>query len=302
VFSRRWALAITLCALIFAGGCGGGDDERAPVPRASFDAERAMEDVRAQVAIGPRPTGSPGSRREVALIVGELRRAGLAPMVQAPLRNVVATIPGDRPGAVVVGAHHDTKDGIAGFVGANDGASGVAVVLEIGRALAARAGDEGRLRGPDVVLAFFDAEEPRGNRPFAEDGARGSRQFVELAAAGGGGGAPPLARLRAMYLLDMVGDCDLDIPRERNSDPELYSRLRGPAFGGERGPIGDDHLPFLEAGIPAVDVIDFSFGPGGSPGEWWHTPEDSLDKVCPASLRQAGAAVLAALEPPASGD
>ncbi len=254
-----------------------------------------MEDVRAQVAIGARPAGSPGGRREVALIAAELRRAGLEPLVQSPLRNVVATVAGEDEGAVVVGAHHDTKGGIPGFAGANDGASGVATVLELGRVLAAHAEERGRLPGPSVVLAFFDGEEARGGRSFEEDGIRGSRQFVERAEAGGGRGAPPLGELRAMYLLDMVGDCDLHVPREANSDPRLYARLRGPAFGGETGAIVDDHIPFIEAGVPAVDVIDFSFGPGGAPGAWWHTPEDSLDKVCPASLRQAGNAVLGAL-------
>ena len=254
-----------------------------------------MRDLRAQVEIGPRPAGSAGSRREVALIAAALRRAGLEALVQAPLRNVVATVPGAGEGAIVIGAHHDTAGGIPGFSGANDGASGVAVVLELARVLAGRAEAQGRLRGPSVVLAFFDGEEARGDRPFEEDGARGSRRFVELAAAGGGEGVPRLSRLRAMYLLDMVGDCDLQIPREANSDAGLYARLRGPAFGGEARAISDDHVPFLEAGVPAVDVIDFTYGPGPTPGEWWHTAEDSLDKVCADSLGQAGRAVLGAV-------
>jgi glutaminyl-peptide cyclotransferase len=98
-----------------------------------------------------------------------------------------------------------------------------------------------------------------------------------------------------MYLLDLVGDCDLQIPRESNSDPDLYSRLRGPPFGGTTGPILDDHTPFLAAGVPAVDVIDFTYGPGGTPGAWWHTRKDRLDKVCARSLGQVGRAVIRAL-------
>jgi hypothetical protein len=281
-------LVATALAAVSAFGCGDGTASSSP-EGTGFDAGRAFADLRAQVEIGPRPAGSAGSRREVAFIVGRLRDAGLPGTVQRPHRNVVATIPGQRPGAVVVGAHHDTKDAIPGFVGANDGASGVAVLLELARALPRP------FPGPSITLVFFDAEEARGSRPFALDGLRGSRQFVGLAQAGGGQGAPPLGRIEAMYLLDLVGDCDLAIPREEASDPGLYSRLRGPAFGGERPIVVDDHIPFIEAGIPAVNLIDFTYGPGGSPGAWWHTAEDTLDKVCPGSLDQVGRAVIGAL-------
>ena len=256
---------------------------------AGFDSQRAFADLRAQVRIGPRAAGSPGSRREVRFIVHRLRAAGLRRIVvQRPQRNVVATLPGTGAGTVVIGAHHDTKDGIPGFVGANDGASGVAVLLELARALPRP------FPGPAVTLAFFDGEEARGDRPFEDDGTRGSRQFVSLSRSGRGQGSPPLAKIRAMYLLDMVGDCRLRIPREALSDPGLYGRLRGPAFGGEAPDVLDDHVPFREAGIPAVDVIDFTYGPGGSPGAWWHTPQDDLRHVCAGSLGQAGRAVAAA--------
>jgi Zn-dependent M28 family amino/carboxypeptidase len=256
---------------------------------AGFDSQRAFADLRAQVRIGPRPSGSGGSRREVRFIVRRLRAAGLRRIVvQSPQRNVVATLPGNAAGTVVIGAHHDTKDRIPGFAGANDGASGVAVLLELARALPRP------FPGPAVTLAFFDGEEARGQRSFEQDGTRGSRQFVRLSRSGGGQGSPPLPRIRAMYLLDMVGDCRLRIPREALSDPGLYGRLRGPAFGGERPEVLDDHVPFREAGIPAVDVIDFSYGPGGSPGAWWHTLSDDLGHVCAGSLGQAGRAVAGA--------
>jgi hypothetical protein len=254
-----------------------------------FDRQRAFSDLRRQVEIGPRPSGSPGSRREVRLIVRGLRAAGLEPRVQAPFRNVLATIPGSRRGTVVLGAHHDTKD-IPGFVGANDGASGVAVLLELARVL------PDPNPGPSVTLAFFDGEEAPGSEQFAQHGDRGSRQFVRYARRSvRRQGAPALARIRAVYVLDMVGDCSLQIPREESSDRDLYRRLHGPAFGGTTGRILDDHTPFEQAGIPAVDVIDFSYGPGGTPGAWWHTTEDSLDKVCAGSLGQVGAAVLGTL-------
>src|SRR5687768_15330531 len=164
--------AVALILLSFAlalAGCGDSDE---PAPE-RFDAERAFEDLEAQVEIGPRPSGSKGSAETVALIEDRLRAAGAEDIqVQRPYRNVVATIPGTGEGTVVVGAHHDTKD-IPGFVGANDGGSGVAVVLELARVLAA----EAPLDGPSVSLALFDAEEARGGRPFEEDGTRGSQQY-----------------------------------------------------------------------------------------------------------------------------
>jgi glutaminyl-peptide cyclotransferase len=287
-------LAVAAVALA-AGGCGGDDGDGANL----FDAERAYRDVEAQVAIGPRPAGSPGSREEVALIERGLRAAGVEDVgVQHPYANVVGTIPGREPGAVVVGAHHDTKDGIPGFVGANDGASGVAVVLELARSLQAP------LDGPSLHLALFDAEEARGSRSFEADGTRGSRQYVEYAAAGGRQGSPPLDEIDAMVLFDLVGDCDLQIPLEPNSDPELHARFAeasseadgDPApFTGSTTPIGDDHVPFREAGVPAVDLIDLAFGDGPPPGSYFHTPDDTLDKVCVESLDAVGEAAMRAL-------
>jgi Zn-dependent M28 family amino/carboxypeptidase len=273
-----------------------------------FDAGRAYRDLRAQVRFGPRPAGSAANRRQARFLAGRLRRAGARNVrVQLPHRNVVGTIPGSRPGFVVLGAHHDTKDGIPGFVGANDGASGVAVVLEIARALPRP------VDGPSVAVALFDAEEARGERAFEADGARGSAQYVRYARRGGLQGSPPLDEVHAMLLFDLVGDCDLEVPREANSDAGLYALLAEAAaelgvaesiggepgsetpFGGETDAVLDDHLPFLRAGIPALDVIDFTFGPGGTPGAFWHTPEDTLERVCPRSLRAVGAPALAAI-------
>jgi Zn-dependent M28 family amino/carboxypeptidase len=277
-----------------AAGCGeepnGGDGR--------FDAQRALQDLRAQVRIGPRPAGSAGSRREVRLIVRRLREAGARGVrVQHPHRNVVGRIPGEAGKTVVVGTHHDTKN-IPGFVGANDGASGVAVLLELARALPRR------LHGPSIQLAFFDAEEARGDRPFELDGARGSSQFVRYARRGGLQGSPALDEIRAMVLFDLVGDCALGIPREANSDPGLYGLFSDAAreltgdespFVGTTAPILDDHIPFADAGVPSVNLIDFEFGPGPSPGAFWHTRRDNLAHVCAASLDAVGETALVAL-------
>jgi Zn-dependent M28 family amino/carboxypeptidase len=296
-------LATALAAAALLAGCGsdeGADTDDGLPPRATpFDAERAMGDLEDQVALGPRPSGSAAAGETARLIADRLREAGVLEVrVQRPSANVVGWIQGSEPGAVVVGAHYDTKDAIPGFVGANDGASGVAVVLELARALPLQ------VEGPEIRLALFDAEEPRGNRPFDQDGARGSRQYVELARQGGGQGSPPLDEIRAMVLFDLVGDCELEIPLEANSDPALYelfaaaaeARTGSPApFEGRSGAVGDDHVPFLEAGVPALDLIDFDYGPGPSPGAYWHTPEDTLDKVCAESLDAVGEAALRAI-------
>lgn len=306
--ARALAALLTTLTLAVLGACGGDEREggaggtegaAAASGGEGFDAERAFADLRAQVKLGPRPSGSPASRRTVRFIARRLREAGADGVrVQRPWRNVVARIPGKEPGVVVVGAHHDTKEGLGvEFVGANDGASGVAVVLELARVLAPRAPLEGRT----LALALFDAEEARGQRDFTRDGMRGSRQYVRYARAGGRQGTPPLAQIEAMVLFDMIGDCDLTLPREGNSDPRLYAEFEVAArertgspdpFGGETTPVLDDHIPFLEAGVPAVDLIDFAYGPGNS---WWHSERDTLERVCPESLEAVGEAALAAL-------
>jgi glutaminyl-peptide cyclotransferase len=295
--------ACTILAVAVLAGCGSQSQQTTEGGK-GFDAERAFADLVAQVEIGPRPAGSQASRRTARLIADRLRDAGVRDVsIQRPHRNVVGRIPGGEEGAIVIGAHHDTKDDAGeDFVGANDGASGVAVVLELARALAPR------VDGPSIHLALFDAEETRGDRPFVEDGMRGSRQYVRVASRGGLRGVPPLEEIRAMVLFDMVGDCDLAIPREAGSDPALYALFATAAgeldeegdsahpFEGETGAILDDHVPFLEAGIPAVNLIDFDYGPGPSPGGWWHTEEDDLDKVCPESLAAVGEPALIAIE------
>jgi glutaminyl-peptide cyclotransferase len=254
-----------------------------------FDAQRAFADLRAQVELGPRPSGSAANAQEVDLIVRRLEAAGLHPRVQSPHRNVVATIPGRRAGTILLGAHHDTKN-IPNFVGANDGASGVAALLELARAL------PNPYPGPSITLAFFDAEESPGSEAFEQHGDRGSRQFVRYAnRPHSRQGSPPINRIEALYVLDMIGDCDLRIPREASSDRRLYGLLDGRAFRGTTGTVLDDHTPFQAAGIPAVDIIDFTYGPGPTPGAWWHSSEDTLDKVCPSSLGQVGRAVIVAL-------
>ena len=201
------------------------------------------------------------------------------------LRNVVGTLPGRRPG-LVIGAHYDTLAAPPGFVGANNGAAGSAIVVELGRALA-------RLHRPrearEIRLMLFDGEEPPGHLPeedtdFYAHGLRGSRAYV----------AAHAERTWAMVLLDYVGNRGLRLPREGSSDERLWAEVRaaaravgaGAAFpDGTEATLLDDHTPFLRAGIPAVDLIDWSY-----PG---HSVSDTLDKLSRRSLDAVGETMVA---------
>jgi hypothetical protein len=240
-----------------------------------FDAEAAFRLVERQVELGPRPAGSAASRKLAAQLRRDLPSGRYQP-VPGGLRNVIGEVPGRDPGRViVVGAHYDTKD-LPGFVGANDGASGTAVVVELARTL------EERELEPTVVFALFDGEEsPRGtpDEDFAAEGLRGSKVAAES-----------LAHAEAMINVDFVGDERLSLPREANSDPTLWERLRaaaervgyGEVYPPETtGAIIDDHVPFQQRGVPAIDLIDFDF-------PCFHRPCDDLSAVAPESLDAAG--------------
>ncbi len=255
---------------------GAGGHPAAPIP---FDAGRAFADVRRQVGFGPRPAASAALRR----LGEELRRrlpAGQVETAPGGLRNIVGSLPGRRP-ALALAAHYDTKD-LPGFVGANDGAGGTAVVLELARVLA---GNRPR-DAPEIRFLLFDGEEaPRGvpERAFVHSGLRGSKAYALRHAR----------ELRALILLDFVGNRPLSLPREASSDPRLWARLRtaagragvAGAFPNRTvGAIYDDHTPFGRLGVPAIDLIDFDYG-------CFHRRCDDLAQVSPASLGQAGAAV-----------
>ena len=260
-------------ALVAAGARGAGTK----LPN-RFDSKRAFAFLRWQVELGPRPAGSLESRTLAARLVKLLPGARYQ-TVPDGLRNVVYTVRGRDPKRfVVVGAHYDTKD-YPGFVGANDGASGVAVVYELARAL------RPRTVRPTVVFVFFDGEESPDDSNFEANGMRGSRVA-----------ATAFRRAQAMILLDMIGDRDLAIPREQGSSVGLFARVRasatrvgaGRVFAGSTGTILDDHVPFARAGVPSVDLIDFSF-------PCWHKPCDDLTAVSAASLDVAGETVAAVL-------
>jgi len=280
VLAVQVVLGLTLVALVatdnlpFTGDheADGNPPRPAAVHTDRFDGAAAFRLLRRQVELGPRPAGSPESRR-LARLLRRIVPRGRYQEVPGGLRNVIGTVRGREPGYVVVGAHSDTKD-LPGFVGAHDGASGPAVVAQLARTI--------RRPRHTVKFVFFDGEEsPRGtpDSRFEEKGLRGSRVA-----------APGMADARAMILLDFVGDRELTIHYESNSAPGLWRKLRAAAKRvgtlnafppGGQGPVSDDHLPFIEEGVPSIDLIDFAF-------PCWHRPCDDMSAVSEGSVDAVG--------------
>ncbi len=267
--------------MLAVSGCGGGED----TPPNRFDANRAWHLIELQLASGQRPAGSP-QLRKLAVKLRPLLPSGRFEAIpgEPRLRNIVGTLPGKKPG-IVVGAHYDTLASPRGFVGANNGAAGSAIVIEVARALRRmHAGPGAR----EVRFVLFDGEEPAKILPeetadFYHAGLRGSRAYV----AGNPG------RTSDMILLDYVGNRGLFLPREGTSTEALWNQLVAAAgevgderfFSRETGTaIEDDHTPFLRAGVPAVDLIDWRY-----PG---HTLADGLDKLSRQSLDAVGETVV----------
>ena len=269
----------------------------APAPK--FEAGRAWEHLRQFVAIGPRPSGSAAIEQTRKYIKDRLAADGLVaveqtwdeqtPFDRVKMTNLIVTIPGTRRDRIVVTGHYDTKRiHEFRFVGASDGASSAAFLLELARVL------KGRKSAFTYELVFLDGEEAvckdwdECARPGAPDNTYGSRHYVAAARHDGS-----LATMKAMILIDMIGDRDLDIRRDTNSTPWLTNIIWEAAkrqdlddyFIADSTRIEDDHLPFLEAGVPSVDIIDLEYPP-------WHTAADTMDKLNPQSLQIVGAVTL----------
>jgi glutaminyl-peptide cyclotransferase len=265
-------------------------------PPAKFDAGKAWEHLRQLVAIGPRPSGSPAIEQTRKYIKDQLSTLGLpaveqvwdeqTPIDKIKMVNLVATIPGVRKDRIVFAGHYDTKlyrD--FRFVGASDGGSSAAFLLELARVL------KGRRNPLTIELLFLDGEEARLPEWHGTDNTYGSRHYVDLGKRDGS-----LTTLKALLLIDMIGDRDLDIRRDTNSTSWLTDVIWAAArhqnlddyFLADSTRIEDDHLPFLAAGVPSVDIIDLDY-------EQWHTSKDTLDAVSARSLQVVGDVVLAAL-------
>ena len=264
------------------------------IPSRSFDGERAYEYVLYQTGLGPRTIGSEAHTKTIEWLQYELNKNGWEVTIQegnrlgVRLRNVIAKR-GEGNEWIILGAHFDSRS-LADqdpdqskrsepVLGANDGASGVAVLLELSRVLSEQIDKQ-------IWLVFFDAED-NGNIQ-GQDWILGSREFVDKLE-----GKPDSA-----VIIDMIGDADLKIYWEKNSDPALtkeiwdtaielgYSDVFIPEY---KHRIIDDHIPFLRAGIPAVDIIDFEY-------PYWHTTEDTADKVSPENLAVIGNILIHWLE------
>ena len=263
-----------------------------------FDGSRAYEYLRQVVAFGPRPAGSPALDSTRQYIKKQLADAGIqvveqpfdveTPIGRIHMVNLIARIPGASPDRIVFAGHYDTKlFREFRFVGANDAGSSTAFLIEWGRVLKAR-------KNPlTTELLFLDGEEatlPEWNTANT-DHTYGSRHYVEAARKD-----KTLSSLRALILVDMIGDRDLQIRREQASSTGLTDAIwaaakslnLGDVFVDSITPIEDDHVPFLDAGVPAVDIIDLDYPP-------WHTAGDTLDKVSARSLQIVGDVVYEAL-------
>lgn len=270
-----------------AGGGGTATAQAADVPAAAarrFDGQRAFSLLNYQVSFGQRAAGSAALRRLAPQLARRLPRGRLAPVPGHPrLQNVIGTLPGRRP-AIVIGAHYDTEAQPPGFVGANDGAAGTAVVVELARAMR-------KLERPagarELRFVLFDGEEePPGqsDADFYAVALRGSKAYARANARS----------TRAMILLDYVGGIGQSIPREGTSDEGLWKRLRaaaarvgvGEVFPDATGAeLFDDHTPFLRAGVPSIDLIDFDYA-------YKDTVQDTVDKTSARALDAVGETVV----------
>ena len=253
-------------------------------PEISFNGQQAYKDVIAQVGFGPRTPGSVAHAETIAYIQKELEKTGWKAQIQVTewqgfsVQNIIASRT-EVPPQIIIGAHYDSRlladrdpgPGRNGPVpGANDGASGVAVLLELARSLPSDS--------IPVWLVFFDAEDNGGldSRQWI----MGSRAFVTTLSF----------KPQAVVIVDMVGDSDLNLYIERNSDTtlsaEIWAQAAALGYGNyfiatPKYELIDDHIPFLEEGIPVVEIIDFDY-------PFWHTAADTPDKISPESLQAVG--------------
>jgi hypothetical protein len=327
---RLLAVAVLLVtALVFTGCPGGGNKEGGantnaatpsvtPAPSA-FDGDRAFEHVRKQVEFGPRPAGSAELEKARGYIIDQLKSGGLkvttdefhpvTPVGDRKMVNITAELPGESSDVIIISSHYDTKPiKQFKFVGANDGGASTGELIELARVMAAKK-EKPRLT---YWFVFFDGEEafcfdweecknpnPADPKSKLPDNTYGSRRYVAQLID-----KNELKRVRAMILFDMMGYKNLELGRDDMSTRWLLDTVWRTAkelgHGAEfpdrpEGVGGDDHEPFIRAGIDALDIIQLSTYKSPSGEEYWHTKEDTLDKVSPKSLKIVGDVVLASL-------
>jgi glutaminyl-peptide cyclotransferase len=270
-------------------------------PPPAIDSVRAMQYVKEIVAFGPRPIGSANHKKVENYITSHLNGDAVeedeftadTPEGKFPVRNIVAKFPGTRDGIIVMASHYDTNYPLRGtsYAGANDGGSSSALLLEIANQLRGK-----KRQGYSVWLVWDDAEEaikPDTEVAFLDDSLYGIRHLAEKWEADG-----TLKKIKAFLLADMIGDADLNIDRDLNSTPWLEEVVYQAAgrlgyqshfFARTLPGVSDDHIPFVKRGVPSADLIDFNYGYNDV---FWHTTQDTVDKLSPKSLEIVGGTML----------
>jgi glutaminyl-peptide cyclotransferase len=277
------------------------NDAPPPEKTGGFDGKRAYEQVAKQVSFGPRPAGSPALAKLQDYLVAELKSYGCAvdtdsfsadtPAGRLPMKNIVAKIPGQKPGIILLGTHYDTKR-IENFVGADDAGSSTGVMLEVARVLCGQK-QPGKYA---VWIAFFDAEEAVNLEWKDPDNRYGSRQMAAQMAASG-----DLKNVKAFILADIVGGKNPHFKRDGESTKWLKDMVWHVAEQLGYGNVfvkdltdfgGDDHYSFTARKVPSVDIMDLDTR---SDVPYWHTPEDTLDKISARTLAIVGHTILASI-------
>ena len=270
-----------------------------------FDGQRAFAEVEALVAFSPRDAGTSSGWKAADHIFQRLRSFGvesridtfpdMTPEGEKTFRNVIGQIRGKNDRWIILGSHFDTMPGIENFQGANDSGSSTGVLLELARIL----NEHGSVPEVGILFAFFDGEEGIAHY-IPGDGLHGSRRMaLQLVESG------TRKKVDAMILLDMVGDRDQHFIIPANSSRELVKAVLDAAHAtGHRDRfslshnliITDDHTPFIEIGIPAIDLIDFQFGSQPGLNDYWHTDADNLENISAESLETMGEITLKLVE------
>src|SRR6202521_5298140 len=272
--------------------------DSAPLPH--IDSKRAFQYTREVTAFGPRYMGSENHKKLERYILDHLQGDQVDDEAfpaetgegKFPVRNIIVKFPGTKDGIIVILGHYDTVYPLrnSGFVGANDGGSSTAILLEYANQL--RGGGAGKKRdGYSVWLVWTDGEE--AVRQWTNtDSVYGARHLAEKWEKDG-----TLKKIKALMVMDMIGDAELDIVRDSNSTPWLLDLIYAAAerlgyqshFYASHGPIEDDHLPFVKRGVPSADVIDLDYGYNNV---FHHSPQDTMDKLSPKSLEIVGDIIL----------
>jgi hypothetical protein len=266
-------------------------------PPPAFNSARAMQYVKEIVAFGPRPIGSANHKKVEDYIHAHLKGDQVEDDAfiidtsegKFPVRNIIAKYPGTRDGIVVIASHYDTNYPLrdTNYVGANDGASSSALLLEIANQLRGK-----KLEGYSVWLLWDDAEEAI-KLPWTDtNSVYGVRHLAQKWQDDG-----TIKNIKAFILEDMIGDADLNIERDQDSTPWLEDLIYQAAtrlgyqshFFARTVPMEDDHKPFVQRGVPSADLIDFQYGYNNV---FWHTTQDTVDKLSPKSLEIVGTVTL----------